>query len=773
VIERIWNQMLRNAFGTVTMSNGTLVRGAALAALTMLLGLSALAQAQTAQPFAFTHKAARTTVTTPQVAAELLAYAPQGVQAGQPLWLGLSLKHQPQWHTYWKNSGDSGQPTQLEWQLPKGLQAGDIAWPTPKTIPIGPLANYGYEDEVLLPVPVTVAADYKPNAQGGEVVIGLKARWLVCRLECIPEEGEFELRLPARGSVATAGAAFEKAFAASPKAFTASATSVIVVKDGALHLTVDKLPAAWKGQTLSLYPETPEITAPAAPIQQSWQGQVWQARVALTPYRAGDPAHLPVVLATPNNAQALAVSLPIQGVWPAKKEPAALVQNLPAPVVPSADAMGWGFVLALLGAGLGGLLLNLMPCVFPILAIKVLQLAKPEQTRSGRQQQALAYTLGVLASMLALGGLMLALRAAGEGVGWGFQLQNPWVVMALAALFVVVAVNLLGGFEVGQWLPSRWAGAGMEATHPLVSALLTGVLTVAVASPCSAPFMGAAMGMAITLPAWQALMIFAALGLGLALPFLLVGWVPQVASCLPRPGAWMQGFRQLLAYPMMATVVWLVWVLGQQNGLDAAAALLVLLVVLAMLLWASNGYRQVAFLDKATRWHRVGLGAVVLVAAVAGAALGPVAARPGADGHLDVGANLPGTALQAASSSPNASQWQAWSRQRVDYALASGQPVFVDYTAAWCVTCQVNKKTTLNHPDVLAALAQNNVVLLRADWTRPNAEIAQSIASLGRSGVPVYALYWPGQPVQLLPELLTPGGVIEAVGKQSGRAAGS
>ena len=207
------------------MSNGTLVRGAALAALTMLLGLSALAQAQTAQPFAFTHKAARTTVTTPQVAAELLAYAPQGVQAGQPLWLGLSLKHQPQWHTYWKNSGDSGQPTQLEWQLPKGLQAGDIAWPTPKTIPIGPLANYGYEDEVLLPVPVTVAADYKPNAQGGEVVIGLKARWLVCRLECIPEEGEFELRLPARGSVATAGAAFEKAFAASPKAFTASATS--------------------------------------------------------------------------------------------------------------------------------------------------------------------------------------------------------------------------------------------------------------------------------------------------------------------------------------------------------------------------------------------------------------------------------------------------------------------------------------------------------------------------------------------------------------------
>lgn len=701
--------------------------------------------------------AAPSMITTPQVQAQLIAYAPQGVQAGQPLWLGLLLKHQPQWHTYWKNSGDSGQATQLAWQLPKGWLAGDIAWPTPKKMPIGPLANYGYEGEVLLPVSITLPQGERAGPLAREIVVGLKARWLVCRLECIPEEGDFELRLPLHGPIASEKVRFEHTFSVSPKPFVASASSGIVVKQRALHLTVDHLPLAWQGHVLSLYPETSEVIDPAATVQQSWQGSTWRASVALARHQTQEPSALPLVLANPDNTQALALSLPIQGLWPPPSTPTAVIHNASQPLMAAPDAgqFGWGFGLALIGALMGGLLLNLMPCVFPILAIKVLQLVQSDQTIAARQRQALAYTAGVLASVLLLGGVMLVLRAAGESVGWGFQLQNPWVVMALAALFVAVAINLLGGFEVGQWWPSAWATTRVkEPAHPMASALLTGVLTVAVASPCSAPFMGAAMGLAITWPAWQALSVFAALGVGLALPFLIVGWMPRVASRLPRPGAWMQEFKHFLAYPMLATVVWLVWVLGQQNGLNAAVALLVLLVTLAMLLWAYNGYRQKAFEGTVTMGRRIGLAVVAGMAVLVWAIAGPIAGR-----HA-----LPDARAEAAFVAPDQA-WQVWSGPRVADALAIGQPVLVDYTAAWCVTCQVNKTTTLTHPKVLAALAQNKVLLLRADWTRPNNAIAQSIASLGRSGVPVYALYWPGQPVQLLPEILTPGLVLERLEK--------
>jgi thiol:disulfide interchange protein DsbD len=382
---------------------------------------------------------------------------------------------------------------------------------------------------------------------------------------------------------------------------------------------------------------------------------------------------------------------------------------------------------ALLGALLGGLLLNLMPCVFPILAIKVVGFTRHADDRRGHRLSGLAYTAGVVVSFAALGALMLALRAAGEQLGWGFQLQSPAVVATLAALFTLIGLNLAGLFEFGAFLPSNLAS--LEARHPVVNAFLSGVLAVAIASPCTAPFMGASLGFAIGLPVVQALLVFAAIGIGMALPYLAASWIPSIARLLPRPGAWMVTFRKFMAFPMFATVAWLVWVLGQQSSIDGAGALLVLLVAMSMLVWALTLRGRARTIVSA-----VSLASLALM----GWAAGPNITR------------IPAQQTAGVEAGP----WQAWEPGRVDQLLASGQPVFVDFTAAWCVTCQYNKKTTLSNQDVLGDLTAKNVALLRADWTRRDPAITAALAQLGRNGVPVYVFYKRGSAPVVLSEVL-------------------
>lgn len=675
---------------------------------------------------------AASTVTTPQVRAELLAHAPDGVQPGKPLWLGLQITHQPEWHTYWKNPGDSGLPTELAWTLPPGLVAGDIAWPLPKRIPIGTLVNYGYEGTLLLPVPVTVTDAFKPSALGGDLTIRLKASWLVCKKECIPEEGEFTLKLPARSSTAMHGQAFDAALAAQPKPVLAS-TNVIPdstarIDGEALALTVQGLPVALRGQVLDIFPETAEVVDNGARWTQSWNGAAWTARLPLSAQRSASPSVLPLVLAS--GGQGWRHELKVLGTWPATAAPAtvspaleqALRENAAATSVPTL-----GFAAALLGALLGGLILNLMPCVFPVLAIKVVGFTRHADDRRGHRISGLAYTAGVVVSFLLLAAVMLALRAAGQQLGWGFQLQSPLVVASLAALFTLIGLNLAGVFEFGSFLPSRVAG--FQARHPVLDSFLTGVLAVAVASPCTAPFMGASLGLAVGLPAPQALAIFAALGLGMALPYLAASWVPAVARWLPRPGAWMETFRRLMAFPMFAAVAWLVWVLGQQSGIDGAGALLALLVALSMVVWALT-------LRGRTR---------LALASLALASLAGLAWTTGSA----ITRTPPTGAIAAAQG-----RWQPWSAERVRDLVAGGQPVFVDFTAAWCVTCQYNKKTTLSDAGVLAAFDAEGFTLLRADWTRRDPAITAALAQLGRNGVPVYVVYRPGRAPVVLSEVL-------------------
>ncbi len=673
-------------------------------------------------------------VTTDQVRAELMAHAPQGIVAGQTLWLGLAIDHKPHWHTYWKNPGDSGLPTQLQWTLPEGFQAGEIEWPTPKRLPIGPLMNHGYEGKLLLPVSVTVPAGFS----GDTLPVKLRADWLVCKDVCIPESGDFALDIPARSAWSAQGADFEAALAARPQALASAKASAKVSSEG-LNLEVTGLPAAWAGKALEFFPEAPGVLDNALPRRASWDGQRWTVQVPLSDQRIDGPARMDAVLVAAGSEAGVRIGFDVAGAWPAAgamPKPAAAA----APVASAAAPLG--LAAALLFALVGGAILNLMPCVFPVLSLKVIGFAAHADDRRALALGGLAYTVGVVLSFIALAGLLLALRAGGEQLGWGFQLQSPAVIAVLAALFTLIGLNLAGVFEFASVLPSSLAT--LRSRHPLVDSLLTGVLAVAIASPCTAPFMGASLGFAVTLPALQALAVFAALGVGMALPYLAASLWPGLARMLPRPGAWMLRFKVLMAFPMFATVVWLVWVIGQQTGIDGAAALLAVLLALAFIAWALG---------------TPGIGRIGRAAFGVLGALGLAAAMSW------MLPSLHATAATATRTSEAGSAWEPWSEQRVAELRAAGKPVFVDFTAAWCVTCQYNKRTTLADPAVVADFAARGVVLLRADWTRRDAAITAALAAFGRNGVPVYALYGADGAPQLLSEILSVREVRDALAR--------
>ncbi|UFS56119.1 hypothetical protein LN050_10270 [Comamonadaceae bacterium M7527] len=459
-------------------------------------------------------------VASDQTKAQLLAYAPNGVTPGQTIWLGLRIAHAPNWHTYWKNAGDSGLPTTLSWQLPNGWQAGELAWPTPKKFPLGPLANYGFDGHVLLATPVLLPAQLDSSN-----TVRLEASWLACKTECIPEDAELDIALGTHTPLTKHKALFDDTFSRAPKAIEAQATLIPTATDTTWR--VAGLPAQWVGQQIELFPEVTGLIAPGAPWTQAWSsdnGQaVWTAQVPQHAFRADAPQRVATVLALaaqikeqPSDAGVL-VQVALNGAWPAVAQPAAVSPALQSALDASAakastntavnnGAEATTLVLTLAAAMLGGLLLNLMPCVFPVLALKVLAFAQPSQSHASHKRSGLAYTAGVVLSFVALGGLLLSLRAAGEALGWGFQLQNPVVVAALALLFVLIALNLFGVFEFGNLLPQRVLNA--RAHNPSLDAFLSGVLATAVASPCTAPFMGASLGLAIVWPTGQALAVF-------------------------------------------------------------------------------------------------------------------------------------------------------------------------------------------------------------------------------------------------------------------------
>ena len=668
---------------------------------------------------------------------------------GEAIQVGLRLTHQPHWHTYWVIPGDAGLPTRLTWQLPAGFLAGPLQWPVPQLLRVGPLANYGYEGTVLLPAAVAVPSTLP---EGSTVRLAAHADWLVCSDICIPENADLQLQLPVRQAAHAAPGRFAGEFAAArariPKPITLTNASALI--DGA-RIRLQFTPSGPLSQ-LEFFPLESSRVQAAAPQHLDLSPAGASLDLAAVQPPGSDFKVLRGVLVgnggpdprAPGGAGwAGSIELPLKtGVVPAPAGAPATAADTTPGSGPGVASMS--LALALAGAFVGGLILNLMPCVFPVLSLKLLALVQHRHRGDpSLAAHGLAFTVGAVASFVALACALVVLRAGGSQLGWGFQLQAPWVVALLTALFFGIGLNLLGTFEVsvGTGLLNSQTVRAFDGHH-LRGSFATGVLAVLIASPCTAPFMGAALGYAVTQPAPVALSVFAMLGAGMAAPYLALTLSPSLLERLPRPGSWMQHLRQLMAFPMFVTCVWLLWVLAQQIDVDALALVLAALVALGLAAWSAGQAQRGA---RAFAW--VGTAAAVLSVLVLFAATQRGSAAV--------------ARVDAARS--DAHGWTAWSPQTLAQALSRGRPVFVDFTAAWCVTCQANKRLVLYSDRVAAAFGAKGVALLKADWTNRNDAIARELARFQRSGVPLYVLYDSSGRVHVLPEILTEGVVLDAL----------
>ncbi len=577
------------------------------------------------------------------------------------------------------------------------------------------------------------------DAQPGTADIKAKAEWLVCKDICVPEKGELDLALPLSASPPEKDPRFiahiERAQDMLPVQ-PAGWTSAAAIAGKSLVVRITAPAGSAPPATLTFFPEREELIVPAAPEKVARDGQA----VTITMQLADPP---PQGLASVAGVAVASAGWPGTDGRKAIEVAAPMVASLPAAAAGSIGGAGFdggiggSLAAALAFAFVGGLILNLMPCVFPVLGIKVMGFVEHAhgEPRAMRMQGA-AFAAGVLLSFAVLAGTMLVLRAGGAQLGWGFQLQSPVVVALLACLFFVLALNLAGVFEWGAFAQSMTSNLGARGRY--ADAFLSGVLATVVATPCTAPFMGAAVGFTMTQGAGLALAVFVMLGVGMALPVFLLAFFPSLLKRLPRPGAWMETFRQVLAFPLFATVAWLAWVLGAQAGNDAVLALTMGLVLIGL-----GGWMYGRWAHAGARWQPA-LGALFAVAGLA-------VAWPPAGGAAHEAAAL-------------AAREEAWSPEKVQALLAQGRPVFVDFTAAWCVTCQVNKRVALHDAAVMKAFAARGVVTLQADWTRQDPRITEALAALGRNAVPVYALHIPGESSpRLLPEVLTPSIVLAAL----------
>lgn len=674
-------------------------------------------------------------VTSPRVSATLLS-GRDAVAPGERFHVALVQKIAPGWHTYWQNPGDSGEPTKVEWTLPEGAVAGPIQWPAPKAIPVEPLVNFGFEGIILLPVEITVPATAKP---GETLSLGANATWLVCEKICIPEEGSFRLDLPVGPAAAVDAAAqarIERALAELPK--PAEFRGKLTAKgDDQLALALPGLPAG--ASDIRYFPLSDTLIEHAA-AQPNEGGKLTLTRSSS--FRIESPT-LDGVVTFSEGGVRRALSLGTE-VEPALIQTASSPARLPAaatlPPPPAEDLTPW---LALAFAFAGGLILNLMPCVLPVLFIKALGFA--QLTRASKaevRQQGLLFLAGVVATFLALAALAIAL-----GAGWGFQLQSPPLVILLAVLMALIGFNLLGAFEIGGSV--QGLGDGLASRGGPLGAFMTGTLAVVVATPCTAPFMGAAMGYALTQPPAMALSIFLALALGFAAPVVALSFVPGLLRLLPKPGRWMVVLKQAFAFPMFATAIWLIWVATMQAGAGGALAALVAILVAGFAIWL------LGVTNRSGRGLRIAAGglAALLVAATAA---------------FVIESATPPSPTQARADAAG-----AWSPARVAELQAQGKPVFVNFTAAWCITCLANERVALSRQEVKDAFAKLGVVSLKADWTNRDAAIAAALAEHGRAGVPLY-LFYPatkGAPAEVLPQLLTPETIVSAAERAAGREA--
>lgn len=667
---------------------------------------------------------------TEQVQASLIASAAT-VHPGDEILIGVHQQIIPHWHTYWKNPGDSGLATKIQYQLPPGSTVGEIQWPTPSKIVLGPVVNYGYHDAVTLLSTLRVADDAEV---GTAFPINAKVKWLVCEQTCIPQQVELALKLPvvATGVAVEPGSPLIEAAKASlpvdlpwPAALNQDAEGLI------LRLSGDGL-SQLKNQAILFYPEQWGPISHGAEQTAKFSENAIELRL-----KPGDQPLQPGqilngVLAIGDDAAARGYR--VSAVWPGVIKP---------PVAPAPEAAGLALPTALLLALAGGLILNLMPCVFPVLSIKAL--AVLQQAGHHRWQTRLhgwAYAAGILVSFASLAGLLIALKAGGASIGWGFQFQSPLFVLAVAYVMFAVGLSLSGVFTIGASVAG--IGSGLVARSGYSGSFFTGVLAAVVATPCTAPFMGAAIGFALSQPALVMLAVFLSLGAGLALPYWLLCHWPALQRRLPKPGLWMEYLKQGLAFPMYAAAAWLIWVLARQAGPTAVAGALAGCVAIGFAAWLY----QISRYSNDGRRRLGGAGASLLLALAVGG------------GYFAVDA----PALTSRTSNASDEHWQAYSPDELRRLRAEGKPVFVNLTADWCISCLVNEQVVLSRDAVLNTFREAGVVYLKGDWTNRDPAIDSVLAEYGRSGVPLYLYFAPGaQTADVLPQILTPDIVIDAI----------
>ncbi|MCH9609738.1 MAG: Thiol:disulfide interchange protein DsbD [Chlamydiales bacterium] len=651
------------------------------------------------------------------------------VAAGEPFWVGVELKMADGWDTYWQNPGDAGFPTQINWQLPEGFEAGSIKWPYPEKFTNESMVGFGYTDSVLLLTEIT-----PPKVLPSEL-IDLKANvtWLACNDSCQPGQADLHLTLPVTDQAPTKdremAKVFEKVKAALPQDTSAT------VKTKKDEIIVNLKSPKGNFDSVVFIPQHGEVIDYQAPqeVKMSRGG----VEVSLKRFDGSDvPQELRGVMLFKEKGSEVVKALQIDSIFGATGE--------------LGGAHATEFWVALGLAFLGGILLNVMPCVMPVIALKIFSFVKmAHEKRSLIFKHGLTFTMGVMVSFWLLSGALLLLRAYGQSVGWGFQLQEPAFVVILAGILFLLGLSLFGVFELGTSLISLGQKTGSSQSSPMMSSFLSGVLATLVATPCTGPLLGPALGFALTLAPIKALLIFTGMGLGMASPYLIFAAFPKLVRFLPKPGNWMITFKQIMGFLMMATVVWLIWVFGAQTGNLATMLLLISLLIMGVGAWIYGKWASPIH-KKPTRLIAT---SIALIAITFGVGNGVMTAKKYRD--VEVG--------QIADQS---GAWQSFTPQRVAELQAAGTPVFVDFTAKWCLICQANK-VVLHSSDMATLFNQHGIVTMMADWTKKDPVITEQLEKLGRSGVPVYVLY-PGEKgadPYVLPQTLSSKVIQEYVDK--------
>ena len=676
----------------------------------------------------------------------------EAIVPGQPFTVGLHFVMDDHWHVYWRNPGDAGIPPKITWNLPDGFTAGEIQWPTPERIYVDPLTNYGYDGELLLPVEITPPSNLTP---GSSISLTGKAEWLVCKIACIPGEAQLSLDLSVTADIGGINKKHADLFA--------SARDNLPLRESGWAVTADLVdrdivfnisPHEWfdgRLDSIEFLPYDKSLIQHSDEQNLVVSDSLYTLTVSRSKYSLDDPEVIEGVLVSTSGFRGDGSERSIVISAPVGRDAAAPASAAATAVSDDGELSLW---VALAFAFLGGIILNLMPCVLPVLSLKILGFVK-QSKESGHSPlgHGLVFTAGVLVSFWLLAGAMLLLQAGGEQLGWGFQLQSPAFIVVVASFMFLFGLSLLGVFEIGTSLTT--VGNRTAGSSGWAGSFLNGVTATVVATPCTAPFMGSALGFSLAQPALISMLVFTALALGMASPYVVLSASPRLLKFIPKPGPWMETLKHIMGFLLLATVIWLAWVLGIQAGPNAVVVLLGTFLFLGIGAWVLGRWGT---FSASTVSRRVAY-TVAGLAAIGGLVMGLI-------GVEQYGA--PTASVTHTNSS--GVTWEPYSPDRVNALLAEGRPVFIDFTAAWCLSCQVNKQIALRTDRVEERFARLGVVPIQADWTSRDETITRALAQFGRNSVPLYVLYSgrnDEKPI-ILPEILTPGIVLDALNKIEG-----